>query len=83
MTEISEATGIEQYMFRIYRPANSTITYAIRLSPQGASIFESSTKQSTFIDGRFSTIHAALGVYLLRQMQVDAGYGELMMGAFD
>ena len=79
----SQPTGTEQQIFRIYRPVNSTTSYAIKLSPQGVSIFDTSTKSHTFVDGNFETIHQALGVYLLRQLKVDAAYSEIMMGAFD
>ena len=70
-------------MYRIYKPINSDTTYAIKLCPQGASIFDSSTRCLTFVDVDFETIHQALGVYLLRQLRVDDAYGELMRGAFD
>lgn len=78
-----EATGTRHDMFRIYRPANSDTTYAIRLSPQGASILDSSTGQRSFVDGNFETIHQALGKYLLMQLRVDDAYSEIMMGVFD
>ena len=70
-------------MYRIYRPADSSTTYAIKLYAGGACILDSSTRSHTFVDGEFSTIHQALGVYLLRQLKVDAAYSELMIGAFD
>ncbi len=70
-------------MYRIYKPSESEITYAIRLCADGADVVDTSTKQSTFIEGDFATIHQALGTYLLRQFKVDAAYGELTMGLFD
>lgn len=70
-------------MYRIYRPADSDTTYGIRLNSDGATIFDHDTKQSMFIEGDFSTIHQALGIYLLRHFKVDAAYGELTMGLFD
>ena len=77
-----EATGTVRQMFRIYRPAYSTTTYAIQLSPKGASIFDTSTGSHTFVDGNFDTIHQALGKYLLRQFKVNAGFSELSIGIF-
>ncbi len=70
-------------MFQIYRPADSYTTYAIRLCASGASIFDSSTGKRTFVDGDFETIHAAIGVYLLRQFRVDDAWGELSRGIFN
>ena len=70
-------------MYRIYKPLDSDITYAIKLCTDGAYIFDSSTGRRTFVDGEFSTINEALGVYLLRQLRVNDAYGELMTGAFD
>jgi hypothetical protein len=66
-------------VYRIYKPNHSDTTYAIKLSPQGASILDTSTRNLTFVDGDFETIHQALGTYLLRQMKVDAGYSEIIM----
>lgn len=70
-------------MFGIYRPANSTTAYAIKLCADGACIFDSSTGKRTFVDGDFDTIHEALGIYLLRQMKVNDAWGELSRGIFD
>lgn len=70
-------------MYRIYRPADSSATYGIQLHSDGATVFDHSTKQRTFIEGDFATIHQALGIYLLRQFKVDAAYGELTFGLFD
>lgn len=70
-------------MYRIYRPADSDTTYGIRLDSAGATIFDHDTKQRTFIEGYFATIHQALGTYLLRQFKVDAAYDELTFGLFD
>ena len=71
-------------MYRIYRPAESNTTYAIRLSTGGAYIFDSSTGQHTFVDGDFiNTIHQALGIYLLRQFRVNDAWGVLSRGIFD
>ncbi len=70
-------------MYRIYRPADSSTTYAIQLSSDGADIFDGSTRRRTFVDGEFETIHAALGVYLLRQLMVDDAWGELSRGIFN
>ena len=70
-------------MYRIYKPSHADTAFAIKLSPQGASIFDTSTGSHTFVDGEFLTIHQALGKYLLRQMKVNATYSEIMRGAFD
>jgi hypothetical protein len=70
-------------MFQTYRPADSNINYAIKLTADGVHIFDSSTRRRTFVDGEFDTIHQALGIYLLRQFRVDDAYGVLMQGAFD
>lgn len=73
----------ETTMYRLYKPADSDITYAIKLGSNGAHIFDGSAGRRTFIDGDFETIHQALGVYLLRQMKVNDAWGELTMGIFD
>jgi hypothetical protein len=70
-------------MYRIYRPADSSTTYAIRLCTDGAYIFDSSTRHHPFIAGEFTTINEALGVYLLRQFSVNDAWGELSRGIFD
>jgi len=70
-------------MYRIYRPADSSTRYGIQLYSDGAYIFDSSTRQHTFVDGEFGTIHQALGVYLLRQMSVNDAWAELSRGIFD
>ena len=53
---------LEATMYRIYRPADSNTTYAIRLCTDGAHIFDSSTGKRTFVDGDFETMHVALGI---------------------
>jgi FAD synthase len=73
----------EATMYHIYKPIDSDITYAIQLSSDGANIFDSSIRHHTFVDGDFETIHQALGVYFIRQGQVNRGYGELTMRIFD
>ena len=70
-------------MYRIYRSADSSTTFAIKLTADGARIFDSSTGKRTFVDGEFSTIHEALGVYLLRHLKVCNAWGELSRGIFD
>ena len=69
-------------MYRIYKPIDSDITYAIALSTDGAYVLDSSTKRRTFLSGEYETINQALGVYLLRQFRVNNAWGELSRGIF-
>ncbi len=70
-------------MYRIYKPSDSDITYAIKLCTDGCTIIDGCTRRRTFVDGEFESIHQALGVYLLRQLRVDDAWGELSRGIFN